>query len=100
MIVVPPALDDADGHVADMYQSDLRDSGFVFSHTQAMAINPEAHQAWEALIRAIVPSIGVRTFELVNPTLRFLIPDFAAPPHRRRPSFEARPSSHRDSTEL
>ena len=66
MIVVPPALDEAEGHVADMYESDLRDSGFVFSHTQAMAINPEAHQAWEALIRAIVPSIGVRTFELVT----------------------------------
>ncbi|WP_457100206.1 carboxymuconolactone decarboxylase family protein [Microbacterium sp. P5_E9] len=66
MIVVPPALDEAEGHVDDMYQSDLRDNGFVFSHTQAMAINPEAHQAWEALIRAIVPSIGVRTFELAT----------------------------------
>jgi len=66
MIVVPPTVDEAEGHVADMYQSDLRDNGFVFSHTQLMAINPEAHQAWEALIRAIVPSIGVRTFELAT----------------------------------
>ena len=66
MIVVPPTLDEAEGHVADMYQADLRDSGFVFQHTQAMAINPEAHQAFEALIRAIVPSIGVRTFELAT----------------------------------
>jgi len=66
MIVVPPTLDEAEGHVADMYQSDLRDNGFVFSHTQVMAVNPEAHQAWEALIRAIVPSIGVRTFELAT----------------------------------
>src|SRR6188472_1357381 len=66
MIVVPPTLDEAEGHVADMYASDLRDSGFVFSHTQMMAMNPEAHQAWKALIRAIVPSIGVRTFELAT----------------------------------
>jgi len=66
MIVVPPTLDEAEGHADDMYQSDLRHDGFVFSHTQAMAINPEAHQAWEALIRAIVPSIGVRTFELAT----------------------------------
>src|SRR6187431_3413127 len=66
MIVAPPALDEAAGHVADMYESDQRDSGFVFSHTQMMAINPEAHQAFEALIRAIVPSIGVRTFELAT----------------------------------
>ncbi|GAA1958704.1 carboxymuconolactone decarboxylase family protein [Microbacterium deminutum] len=66
MIVVPPTLDDAEGHVADMYQSDLRDVGFVFSHTRMMAINPEAHQAFEALIRAIVPSIGVRTYELAT----------------------------------
>ena len=66
MIVVPPTLDEAEGHVADMYESDLRHDGFVFSHTQVMAINPEAHQAFEALIRAIVPSIGVRTYELAT----------------------------------
>jgi len=66
MIVVPPTLDEAEGHVAEMYESDLRHDGFVFSHTQAMAINPEAHQAFESLVRAIVPSIGVRTYELAT----------------------------------
>lgn len=66
MIVVPPTPDEAEGHVAEMYESDLRDDGFVYSHTQVMAINPEAHQAFEALIRAIVPSIGVRTYELAT----------------------------------
>src|SRR4029078_3142263 len=66
MIVNPPTLDEADGHVAEMYQKDLRDDGVVFAHTRIMAINPEAHQAFEALIRAIVPSIGVRTFELAT----------------------------------
>jgi len=66
VIVNPPAIEDATGHVADMYAGDVRDDGFVFSHTQAMAINPEAHQAFEALMRAIVPSIGVRTYELAT----------------------------------
>src|SRR4249920_2923104 len=66
MIVVPPTLDEAEGHVAEMYESDLRHDGFVFSHTQAMAINSEAHQAFESLVRAIVPSIGVRTYELAT----------------------------------
>jgi uncharacterized peroxidase-related enzyme len=66
MIVIPPTLDEAAGHVAEMYDKDLADDGFVFAHTQVMAINPAAHQAFEALIRAIVPSIGVRTFELAT----------------------------------
>lgn len=66
VIVKPPAIEDATGHVAEMYAGDLNGDGFVFSHTQAMAINPEAHQAFEALIRSIVPSIGVRTFELAT----------------------------------
>ena len=66
MIVIPPPLDGASGHVADMYDGDLRTDGFVFGHTQAMAMNPEAHQAFETLVRAIVPSIGVRTYELAT----------------------------------
>ena len=49
-----------------MYAGDLDGDGFVYSHTQVMAINPEAHEAFEALIRAIVPSIGVRNYELAT----------------------------------
>ena len=66
MIVTPPTPDEAAGHVAEMYDHDMRADGFVFSHTRAMAINPAAHEAFEALIRAIVPSIGVRTYELAT----------------------------------
>ncbi len=66
MIVIPPRAEEAAGHVADMYEEDLRVDGFVYSHTQAMAINPEAHRAFEDLITAIVPSIGLRTYELVT----------------------------------
>ncbi|MCR2809737.1 MULTISPECIES: carboxymuconolactone decarboxylase family protein [unclassified Microbacterium] len=66
MIVHPPPADSAVGTVAEMYEADLREDGFVSSVTQAMALNPEAHSAFEALIAAIVPSIGVRTYELVT----------------------------------
>ena len=66
MIVTTPDLDAATGHVAEMYDGDLSGDGFVFGHTRAMAVNPEAHQAFEALIRAIVPSIGLRNYELAT----------------------------------
>ena len=50
VIVTPPAVGEVEGHAAEMYASDLNDDGFVYSHTQVMAINPEAHEAFEALI--------------------------------------------------
>ena len=66
MIVSTPEPDGATGHVADMYDSDVKGDGFVFAYTRAMAVNPEAHQAFETLVRAIVPSIGLRTYELAT----------------------------------
>src|SRR5690242_4686722 len=66
MIVTTPELDAAAGHAADMYAGDLREDGIVYAHTRAMAVNPEAHQAFETLIRAIVPSIGLRNYELAT----------------------------------
>ncbi|WP_336501105.1 carboxymuconolactone decarboxylase family protein [Microbacterium paraoxydans] len=63
MIIHPPERATATGHVAAMYESDLADDGVVFAHTRAMAVNPEAHAVFEALVRAIVPSIGVRVYE-------------------------------------
>ena len=56
----------AAGYVADLYREDLETDGFVFSHTRAMAVNPEALHAFETLIHAIVPSIGIRTYELAT----------------------------------
>lgn len=66
MIIRTPDPDEASGAVADIYRGDLDDDGFVFSHTRAMAVNPEALAAFETLIHAIVPSIGVRTYELAT----------------------------------
>lgn len=66
MLVQTPDLDAATGHVAEMYDGDLRTDGFVYGYTRAMAVNPEAHEAFEALIHAIVPAIGLRTYELAT----------------------------------
>ncbi len=66
MIVTPPTVSQATGHAADMYAGDLSTDGFVFGYTQAMAINPQAHAAFESLIAAIVPSIGIRLYELTT----------------------------------
>ncbi|MBS1907499.1 MAG: carboxymuconolactone decarboxylase family protein [Actinobacteria bacterium] len=63
MIISTPPVDTAEGHTAEMYADDLADDGFVFAYTRAMAVNPEAHAAFVTLIRAIVPSIGVRVYE-------------------------------------
>ena len=63
MIVTPPSAEEVTGHAAAMYDSDTQVDGFVFSHTQVMAINPEAHEAFEQLIKAIVPSIGTEVYE-------------------------------------
>lgn len=66
MIIATPEQEEATGHIADMYASDLQHYGLVFAHTRAMAMNPEAHEAFESLIRAIVPSIGLREYELAT----------------------------------
>lgn len=63
MIISTPPVETAEGHPAEMYADDIADAGFVFAYTRAMAVNPEAHEAFLALIRAIVPSIGVRVYE-------------------------------------
>ena len=66
MIIETPSETDAAGHVAEMYAEDRDDVGFVFPYTRAMAVIPAAHQAFEDLLRAVVPSIGIRTYELVT----------------------------------
>ncbi|MFJ4044725.1 carboxymuconolactone decarboxylase family protein [Microbacterium sp. NPDC089987] len=63
MIITTPAPEGASGSVAAMYEGDLAADGFVHSYTAAMAVNPEAHDAFVALVRTVVPSIGVRIYE-------------------------------------
>lgn len=66
MIISTPNPKTATGFVQDRFETDLADVGFVFAHTRTMAVNPEALAAFEDLVRAIVPSIGVRTYELAT----------------------------------
>lgn len=66
MIIETPAPGSVTGHAAEMYSGDIADVGFVLSHTQALAVNPDAHHAFEGLVHAIVPSIGIRVYELAT----------------------------------
>jgi uncharacterized peroxidase-related enzyme len=56
----------ATGFVAEMYADDIADQGYVASHTKVMALNPEAYEAWEGLIRAIAGPMNKRRYELVT----------------------------------
>lgn len=66
MIIDTPDPATATGHVAQMYTEDIESDGAVFSHTRAMAVNPEAHEAFESLLGAVIPSLGVRVYELAT----------------------------------
>jgi uncharacterized peroxidase-related enzyme len=66
MIIATPSPDTAEGSVSEIYAEDIEADGFVFAHTRAMAVNPEAYLAFEALVRTIVPSIGLRTYEMAT----------------------------------
>ncbi|RGE20342.1 carboxymuconolactone decarboxylase family protein [Leucobacter sp. wl10] len=66
MIIVGPKPEDVTGHSAEMYRADLDRTGAVQPYTEAMAVNPEAHAAYEALVQAIISSIGLRVYELAT----------------------------------
>ncbi|MGO4250072.1 carboxymuconolactone decarboxylase family protein [Paenarthrobacter sp. RAF54_2] len=65
-ILKVPSESEATGLTAEIYQADLQSMGYVPSHTKAMSINPEAYKAWQALVKAIVSSLGLRRYELVT----------------------------------
>jgi len=57
---------EATGLVAELYDDDIQDLGYVPSHTKVMAINPEAVKAFEQLIRAIAGPMNKRRYELIT----------------------------------
>lgn len=63
MIITSPHPDEPAGAWAAMYEEDVAADGFVHTYTAAMALNPTAHDAFVALVRAVVPSIGIRVYE-------------------------------------
>jgi len=67
MTILRTAADDeVTGLAAELYAEDLEDFGYVPPHTRAMALNPEAVRAFEALIRSVAPGLGMRRYELVT----------------------------------
>jgi uncharacterized peroxidase-related enzyme len=65
-IITTPTEAEVEGVAADAYAADLREFGFVASHTRLMTMNPEAYTAWEQLIRSIALPLGARRYELVT----------------------------------
>lgn len=65
-IIRTPEPGEATGDWAEQYAGDLDALGYVPSHTRVMATNPAAQHAFEALVSAVVPSIGLRMYELVT----------------------------------
>jgi uncharacterized peroxidase-related enzyme len=65
-ILTTAADDEVTGLAAELYAEDLEDFGYVPPHTRAMALNPEAVRAFEALIKSIAPGLGMRRYELVT----------------------------------
>lgn len=57
---------EAVGLVAELYDDDIQDLGYVPSHTKVMAMNPEAVKAFEQLIRAIAGPMNKRRYELIT----------------------------------
>jgi uncharacterized peroxidase-related enzyme len=58
--------DEATELTARLYESERKDLGYVPDYTRVMAVNPEALDAFQALVRAIVHGLGKRRFELVT----------------------------------
>ncbi|WP_431799676.1 carboxymuconolactone decarboxylase family protein [Microbacterium kunmingense] len=61
-----PSEAEVDGAAARLYADDRESLGYVASHTRVMALNPDAVAAFEQLIRSVVPSLGMRRYELVT----------------------------------
>ena len=54
------------GAAAELYADDLTTLGYVPSHTRVTALNPEAVRAFQALVKAVIPGLGMRRYELVT----------------------------------
>jgi uncharacterized peroxidase-related enzyme len=65
-ILRTPDESEVTGPAAELYAKDLAAIGYVPSHTRAMALNPEAVHAFESLIKAVAPGLGMRRYQLVT----------------------------------
>ncbi len=65
-ILETAAESEVTGLAAELYAEDLENLGYIPSHTRAMALNPEAVRAFEGVIKAVAPGLGMRRYELVT----------------------------------
>ncbi|MDQ0850846.1 putative peroxidase-related enzyme [Arthrobacter sp. B3I9] len=61
---VPPG--EASGVTAAFYAEDIRDLGYVASHTKVMSLHPEAYKAWNCMVEAVAGPMDKRRYELVT----------------------------------
>ncbi|MBT2547316.1 carboxymuconolactone decarboxylase family protein [Arthrobacter sp. ISL-65] len=57
---------EATGLTAKIYDDDVQSLGYVTTHTKTMAVNPEAYEAFEALLGTITAAMDLRRYELVT----------------------------------
>ncbi len=58
--------DQATGELAEFYQADLRDFGYVGNMNQALSLRPDILAAWKALVRALRHHLSLRRYELIQ----------------------------------
>lgn len=58
--------DEAEGLVAQLYQAELDDDGYVGNSTKAFSLRPQSLQAWEELGAAIKANMDLRRYELAT----------------------------------
>jgi uncharacterized peroxidase-related enzyme len=66
MIIHTVPEDEATGVVAELYAEDRATFGYVTEHGKAMALNPDAVVAFDALLQTIQPGLGARNYRLVT----------------------------------
>lgn len=57
---------DAQGKLAEVYQGDLKSTGYIPNYHKVMSLRPEAIEGWRALQGAIRSKMRLRAFELVT----------------------------------
>jgi uncharacterized peroxidase-related enzyme len=66
MYVTPIAPEDAQSAVREMYDEDVRETGFVWNDTKLFSLNPAAYRAFHQLLKVIRGTLDHRRFELAT----------------------------------
>ncbi|WP_394553551.1 carboxymuconolactone decarboxylase family protein [Agromyces sp. MMS24-JH15] len=66
MIIATTPEAEATGEVADLYEAERRETGYIPSHTFAMAVNPAAFAGFQQIVKSTVGTLGLRRYELVT----------------------------------